>query len=192
MKQFLNKINKLYPLPETDLQQLLAVTEAVQLAKGTVLFREGMITNKVFFLEQGIARAFTCKDDKEVTFWFGMDGDIVLQMRSYVDSKPGYETVDILEDSLLYQLNTADLQHLYATNIQIANWGRRLAEYELLQTEERFISLQFHSARERYIALIQKDPELVQRIRLGHIASYLGISQVTLSRIRAELASGSF
>lgn len=192
MTHFLQQIKKLYPLPEDVLQQLLAVMEEVRLPRGTILFREGTVTNKIFFLESGIARAYTIKDDKEVTFWFGMDGDIVLPMRSYVAGKPGYETVALLEDAVLYQFATSDLHKLYEQNVHIANWGRRLAEYELLQTEERFISRQFHTAKERYTALIKKNPQLVQRIQLGYIASYLGISQVTLSRIRAELSSGSF
>ncbi|MFT3823097.1 MAG: Crp/Fnr family transcriptional regulator [Chitinophagaceae bacterium] len=192
MKQLLDKISRLYPLHNDDLEQLLAVTTSVLLPKGTVLFKEGTVTGKVFIIEQGIARAFTSKAGKEVTFWFGMDGDIILQMCSYVANSPGYETVMLLEDSLLHQFDNTSLQKLYTSNIHIANWGRRLAEYELLQTEERFISLQFHSARERYVALIKKNPELVQHIQLGYIASYLGISQVTLSRIRAELATESF
>ncbi len=75
----------------------------------------------------------------------------------------------------------------YATNLEIANWGRKLAEIELIKTEERFISRQLGTAIDRYKKLLEENPSLINRVQLGYIASYLGISQVTLSRIRTEI-----
>ena len=68
--------------------------------------------------------------------------------------------------------------------IHIANWGRKLAEKELLKIESRIISSEMMSAKERYDELIKNSPSLIQRVPLKHIASYLGITQVSLSRIR--------
>jgi CRP-like cAMP-binding protein len=79
------------------------------------------------------------------------------------------------------------LQQLFETDIAMANWGRRFAEKELIKTEERLISRQFRTATERYQELMQQQPGLLQRVSLGHIASYLGITQVSLSRIRADI-----
>ncbi|MEG2100855.1 MAG: Crp/Fnr family transcriptional regulator, partial [Flavobacterium sp.] len=79
------------------------------------------------------------------------------------------------------------LQKLFEIDIHIANWGRKFAEKELIKTEERLISHQFSNATERYLELLQNNPQLIQRVQLGYIASYLGISQVSLSRIRAEI-----
>jgi len=76
---------------------------------------------------------------------------------------------------------------LYNSDIQVANWGRKFAEQELVKIEERFISRQCKTAVERYRELIGNDPDLLQRVQLIHIASYLGITPVSLSRIRAEL-----
>jgi len=86
----------------------------------------------------------------------------------------------------LFKLNAAKLQELLKEDIHIANWARRFAELELIKTEERFIARQFKTAKERYEDLVKNHPELLMRIQLGHIASYLGITQVSLSRIRAE------
>jgi CRP-like cAMP-binding protein len=108
-------------------------------------------------------------------------------MNSYVKNQKGYEDIELLEDCEFYELNAVDLQRLFQQDIHIANWGRRFAEQELIRTEERLISRQFRTATERYKELLKETPDLVQRVALGHIASYLGITQVSLSRIRAEI-----
>lgn len=108
-------------------------------------------------------------------------------MRSYVDNQKGYENIELLEDSILYKLDFIALSRLFTEDIHIANWGRKFAEQELLKTEERLIARQIKTALERYKELIKNNPELLQRIQLSYIASYLGITQVSLSRIRAKL-----
>lgn len=97
------------------------------------------------------------------------------------------EDIELLEDCELYELKIQNLQKLFEKDIFIANWGRRFAEQELIKTEERLISRQFRTARERYKELLKNNSDLIQRVQLGHIASYLGITQVSLSRIRAEI-----
>lgn len=180
-------IRQIYPLSESAFGQLTALMHRQELPKGHILFREGEVSNKVFFIEQGIARAFCYRNDQEVTFWFGSEGALIFSYYSYVAGKPGYETVELLERSVVYVVDLGRLQELYKTNIELANWGRKLAEYELIKTEERFMVFQFQSATERYQALLKHSPELIQRVPLNQIASYLGVTQVTLSRIRSEV-----
>ena len=107
--------------------------------------------------------------------------------KSYVNNQQGYESMELMENSVLYLLKRKDLHELFKEDIHIANWGRKFAESEFLQTEERLISLLFTTASERYMKLIQNNPELLQRIPLECLASYLGITPVSLSRIRAKL-----
>ena len=108
-------------------------------------------------------------------------------MKSYVANQKGYEDIELLENCELYELKTQNLRKLFDEDIHIANWGRRYTEQELVKTEERLISRQFRNATERYKELLKDNPDLIQRVQLGHIASYLGITQVSLSRIRAEI-----
>ena len=79
------------------------------------------------------------------------------------------------------------MKQLFLEDIHIANWGRKFAEQELIKTEERLISKQFKNATERYLELLNTNKDLIKRVQLGHIASYLGITQVSLSRIRATI-----
>ena len=92
-----------------------------------------------------------------------------------------------MENSVLYLLKRNDLYELFKEDIHIANWGRKFAELEFLQTEERLISLLFSTATERYVALLKDNSDLLQRIPFECLASYLGITPVSLSRIRAKM-----
>lgn len=180
-------IQRIYPLPEQSLQRLTALLQPVTLRKGHILLHADKVEKEVYFIEQGIVRAYAEREDSEVTFWFGQEGDVIISMRSYVDQQAGYESIELLEDCRLYRVHSDTLQQLFETDIDIANWGRRFAEKELIKTEERLISRQFRTATERYQELLHHHAGLLQRVPLGHIASYLGITQVSLSRIRADI-----
>ena len=110
-----------------------------------------------------------------------------MTLKSYVKNEAGYETIELMEDSLLYCLKRSDLYRLFEEDIDIANWGRKLAELEFLRAEEKLIPLLFTTASERYRVLLERTPDLLQRIPLECLASYLGITPVSLSRIRAKL-----
>jgi CRP-like cAMP-binding protein len=180
-------LNGVHPLPGKALETLAVACSPVHKNKGEMLFRAERLESRIYFIEKGIVRAFCDQAAHEVTFWFGREGDVVLSYNSYIHNRPGYEYVELLEDARLFQLSCDTLQTLFTRDIDIANWGRKMAEKELVKTEERLISRQFKTAAERYSELLQQSPELLQRVQLGHIASYLGINQVTLSRIRAQV-----
>ena len=131
--------------------------------------------------------AYTYQSDKKVTFWFGKEGDAIFPLQTLHDNRAGYENIELLEDSVLYELSVDKLHNLYLEDIHIANWGRKFAERECIKSEKLFISRQFKTSLERYQELISEYPDILQRVPLGIIASYLGISQVNLSRIRAKI-----
>lgn len=180
-------LDRIYELPESSKGSIIEVVDEVQYSKGYRLLSADKIERNIYFIKKGFVRAYIDSSDDEVTFWFGKEGDTVVSMRSYVDNQKGYENIELLEDSILYKLDVSALNNLYTNDIHIANWGRKFAEQELLKTEERLIARQFKTASERYNELMKNNPELLQRTQLSYIASYLGITQVSLSRIRAKL-----
>lgn len=180
-------LDNIHPLSETSRFTLLGIMQEVRQPKGHLLIQADKVEPHIYFIKKGIMRAYADTADNEITFWFGKEGDAVISMRSYVENQKGYENIELLEDCDLYQLDVQELKRLYEQDIAIANWGRHFAEQELIKTEAMFISRQFRTARERYVELITQDPELLQRVQLSHVASYLGITQVSLSRIRAEI-----
>jgi len=177
----------LFPLSEKALKKMEDSVELQRFPKGHILFRQGKTESDVYFLKSGIVRAFSEFEENESTFWFGFEGSVVISMKSYVHELPGYETIELLEDSSFYQISASNLQQLFQEDLSIANWGRKLAESELVKAEERLISRQFLSASQRYIELIKNNPQLLHRVALTHIASYLGITPVSLSRIRSKI-----
>lgn len=180
-------LDNIYKLPKASNQTLADAVEEMNFPKGHILLRADKIERNIYFIKQGVVRAYASTYDSEVTFWFGREGETIISMKSYVANQKGYEDIELLEDSQLYKLNTEYLQKLFTTDIHIANWGRKFAEQELVKTEERLLSRQFLSATERYKQLLINNSDLIQRVQLGYIASYLGITQVSLSRIRADI-----
>lgn len=181
--QLLDEIAK---LPAKSREALKSCLVEVAFPKGHILLRAGKVEKSIFFIRKGMVRAYANQEGNEITFWFGAEGQAVISMKSYVEDQPGYEDIELLEDCELLELKSSDLKQLFETDIHIANWGRRFAEKELVKTEERLISRQFRTASERYSDLLTNHPDLVRRVQLGHIASYLGITQVSLSRIRSK------
>ncbi|WP_353721085.1 Crp/Fnr family transcriptional regulator [Dyadobacter sp. 676] len=180
-------LDRFYPLPPDSKEALKAHISGVSYPKNHTLLRAGRVEKTLYFIRSGIVRAYSDSGSGDVTFWFGKEGDVVISMKSYVAGKEGYEHVETLESCELYQMRTSRLEALFARDIHIANWGRKLIGEELIKTEERLIAMQFKTAQERYLDLMATTPDLLQRVQLCHIASYLGITQVSLSRIRAEI-----
>lgn len=180
-------IDQIYELPAGSRAILTENIHEVLFPKGAIVLKAGRVEPNIYFIKKGIARAYSDIAGSEVTFWFGKEGDTLLSMKSYVLNQKGYEHIETLEACSLYELSVHRLRKLFDEDIHIANWARKFAEQELIKTEERLISMQFKTASERYKELIAKNPDLLQRVQLGHIASYLGITQVSLSRIRAEI-----
>ncbi|KAA3439234.1 Crp/Fnr family transcriptional regulator [Rufibacter hautae] len=180
-------IDSIFLIPNESKALLKENFVEVRYPKGHILLRADRIEKNIYFIQKGIARAYADVEDTEITFWFGREGDAILSMRSYVENKEGYDNIELLEECALYELKTANLNKLFLEDLHIANWGRRFAEQELIKTEERLLSRQVRTASERYKQLIKDHPDLIQRVPLVHIASYLGITRNSLSRIRAEI-----
>lgn len=179
-----------------DKIQLLSITSKLELKKyvleksypkNHIIIRAGKVEKNIYFIKKGIARTFSNIGDDEITFSFGKEGDTIASLKSYTGNQRGYENIELLEDCELYEINSECLHRLFTENIELSNWGRNFAENELLKAEERHISRQFGTATERYATLVKNYPNLIQRAPLGHIASYLGITQVSLSRIRTNI-----
>ena len=180
-------ISDIYPLSKAGYNKFEEIVELVRIPKNSLIIKGGIIDNSFYFMKEGIARAYYLTKDREINLIFSGPGESILSINSYTYQKPGYEYMETLTACELYQIDTKQLMHLYQTDIELANWGRKFAEVEFIKAEERLMSKLFKSATERYDELLQKDPLLPHKIKLGHIASYLGVSQVTLSRIRAQI-----
>lgn len=181
-------LDAVHPIPESSKQLLAKHFEMLHGSKGQVLFRTQQIGKSIYFLSRGLARAYTVQDGVEMTFWFGWEGSPLLSMKGYVSGEHSYEDLELLENSVLFRIDAAVSKQLFNEDIHIANWGRVFAEKELVKAEERLISRQVKTAEMRYRELIAAYPDILLRAPLRYIASYLGVTPVTLSRIRANIS----
>ena len=176
-----------YKLSSESFELLNSILSEEHKSKGDLLIKEGEVHHSVYIIKSGALRSYYInKDGKEVTYWFGFESDIAASLGNFIHSKPSLENIECLDDCVVLKMNKDKLIALYETNIELANFGRKIAEQALLEMEEQILLTQFTDAKSRYIKLITKYPHILQRVKLGHISSYLGITQVTLSRIRSE------
>ena len=187
MKDFIEKIRKVYPLSDEALSLFIAETERVSFPKGQLLIRSDVKEKYSYFIIKGYARGFFYKEDRDVTIWFASSGMSLLSMNGYMFGSAGYENIELLEECDLLKISNDALNRLFDRNIELANWGRRMSDQIILELEKLIMERCFISASERYHLLIEQEPEILQKVPLRHIASYLGISQVSLSRIRAGI-----
>lgn len=178
---------RIYPMPSESIKKIYDRVDEIYACRGTILIEADKVCNSVYFIAQGAVRAYCLAKGKDITFWIGEEGAVALSMRSYIDGSPGYETIETLEDCILYKISSYELHDLYRQDIYLANWGRVFAEKEILRAEKSLIPQLFTTARERYESLLKEHPHLLNRIPLEKLASYLGITPVSLSRIRSEI-----
>ncbi|MFD1769507.1 Crp/Fnr family transcriptional regulator [Sphingobacterium suaedae] len=180
-------IQRIAVLPDSATEKLVTLFQGVVVDKNQNIIEADRLSRSIYFIRTGSCRVFYHKDGREVILDFAFPGDALISLNSYVHGKRGYETIQAMEDTTLYRIATTDLQTLFDQSVEIANWGRKLAEMETLKIESRLMSKLFKTASESYAELLERAPSMVNTIKLGFIASYLGISQVTLSRIRAKI-----
>lgn len=162
-----------------------------EVRKKTLLISPLVKDENVYILEKGIARSYNIIDGKEVTSWFSQEGDLTFSTNSFYGKTEGYENerVQCLEDSLLNYIKISDLERLCNQYIDIANWLRLLHQKAFVEMERRLIYRLYMSAEERYKDFYSKNPAIFQRVNLSYIASYLGISTVTLWKLRKSVLS---
>ena len=125
------------------------------------------------------------KEGKEVTAWFSAENQLISAIDSLFTGLPSMYNIEILEDSKIWSLQYNRLEPVFETFPEVERLGRLLVTQNYLLLDERMKLFAFCTAEERYERLITQIPNILQRVRLGQIASYLGISQEHLSRIRA-------
>lgn len=180
-------IRRYYPVSDSSIEELVSHLNEWHYPKNHLLTQTGVKDNYVYFIEVGCARTFFFLGNTEVTNWFSTEGDITFSSTSLYHALPALEYVQLLEDSLIYQMPINALNKLYQTNIDIANWSRVIHQEALLKMQNLRLDRLSLSAKERYEKLITENPNLIGRVNLGFIASYLGMTQQHLSSLRAEV-----
>jgi CRP-like cAMP-binding protein len=162
------------------------ILKRLELPKGYVLQKQNTICNHTWFIEKGLTRTYYLKNGKDVTDWISPERSFACSILSFLTRQPDRRIIELLEPSVIWALHFDDLEALYAKYHDVENLGRHLVGFGLVQVQQRFDDLHFSTAAQRYKTLLDTHPDYIKRIPLGILASYLGMTQETLSRIRAK------
>lgn len=182
--QYFNKYNSLSKEAENA---IIEISSVIRIKKNQDLQPIGYTCKTIYFINKGIARIYYYKNGVDITESFAFEKNIIARVESLFTGNPSRKGIQVLEDSEIIAINATRLFDLYDTYPEIERLFRKIFEVAYVDTVNRMEGIQFHTAEEQYIALIKEQPTLLQRVSLKHIASYLGITQVTLSRIRGAI-----
>lgn len=178
-------INSFAPLSEESLELLESIMTVELLPRNTMLLEVGQVSFRFYFVKKGLARIYYRRETEEVTDYFAIDNQFLGAVPSLFTGQPSHKAIQLLEDSEIISFKYSAFEDFCNKRHDINNAGRKMAIFGFLEGQQRVESIRFLSARERYEELEKKYPGIANRAPLKHIASYLGITQVSLSRIRA-------
>lgn len=179
------KILSTCPLSEGTIKLLKELTVPVSVPRKTVMIEAGKTNGYAYFIEQGITRSFWRIGGEEFTTSFSTSGDIVFSMDELYYGKESEEFVETIEQSSCFRIAIADLRHLFENNLELCNWGRIIHQNEYRRIHRSHRDRLALSAMERLEAFEKQFPYISNSVNLGYIASYLGMTQPTLSRLRS-------
>lgn len=188
MNEYLSKINSLIDRMDKDtLSVLKDISKTKTYKKGDFLLQQGEVCRHSFTIEEGILRKFYLNDGKEITTAFFFADDIAVSFDSYCQQKASMEVIQALTDTTVSQIEFTAFQKAKMKFPKLIELDLLLTEYYAMSLEKRLFDFHTLNATQRYLHLINDQTQIIQHIPLTHIASYLGISLETLSRIRAKI-----
>ncbi|MEM9548928.1 MAG: Crp/Fnr family transcriptional regulator [Bacteroidota bacterium] len=168
-----------------DAQEILNVFEPVHMRKNQYLLKEGQICSSYYFIESGTVRLFHTKDSNEYTVWMGTAGEFFTNLESYLDGSKSKINIHAIEPSLVYIIDKRKSDILAKTSNHYNTLLRKTVEMAFVGLSKNIMSYQSEEAIERYHRLMD-EKNWIEKYPLKYLSSFIGITQSTLSRIRAK------
>ncbi|GAC1424578.1 MAG: Crp/Fnr family transcriptional regulator [Flavisolibacter sp.] len=187
MEKLLLYLDSIYPMTDSLKQNLATIIKCKELPKKSFLLKAGHISKNIYFITKGLLRCFYIKDNHEICSWFMKEGDVIVSVESFFSQKESYESIQALEDCILYYIGYEELQLIYQKYPEFNFIGRRMIEKYYTLSEQRLFSIRMQRSQERYDYLMNHHSELILRVPAKYLASYLGITEVTMSKIKGRM-----
>lgn len=185
MQSLFDYVSVIQELSPDSMKNLTEISEFQEFRKGSTVQPIGHTCRTIYFVQRGALRVYYFKDSHEITESFEFENNFVARAESLFTGEPSRKAIEAIEDSEVIAINTVKLFALYDTHRDIERLFRKMIEKAYVKTVNRIEDLQFHTAAERYAELQSEHPDVLLRVPLKMIASYLGITPESLSRIRA-------
>jgi CRP-like cAMP-binding protein len=183
-EQFRKKMESFAPLSDADFQQMAGIMHEKHCNRGEVLLREGRVCNKYYFIFKGSIRRYGLENGREINVKFYFEDDIACDFTSFRNEEPSPFYFIAMESSIVYYTTKTEAIPVLSNGATFERFLFRFFQQSFLKEEEHSNNFKLMSPEERYHFLFEHNPEYLQRIPLVHLASYLGISRETLTRIR--------
>lgn len=184
---FKSYLKELAHFSEEEIVYILSQFQEEKISKNQIILREGKTCKKLYFLQKGLGRSFYINEQgKEITQWFFGDGKFMTSFESLIQEKPSFYFIEVLEDSIVYSISKQKIDLLFEKYHKMERLGRMATTEMLSKVVTKLNAIQFQKAKDRYKYMLAEYPNIANRVPLGHIASYLGMTQETLSRIRKQ------
>lgn len=190
----MSALHHLYRHPLLSREEVEVICQAhqrISFRKGDFLLQPGAIANAYYCLEKGLVRTYVYDfNGTDITIGFAGNNELAIDVVSLFNRVPSVEYCQALTDCDCWVIDLATFQELYHSIKGFSEWGRGWMSASLFALKQRSIAMITDSASERYEQLQRERPQVLQQAPLKHIASYLGITDTSLSRIRKELVRG--
>lgn len=186
---FIKQLSFLTDFTDNEIQVIESLLIRKYIPAKTELVSYNKKTDELFIIEKGCIRKYCIKDGKEITIFITIEGQFALEYVSFMSGNFSQNILETIEECEVLVLKKKDLEELYASVPKLNEAMRKILENVLLETQTMLNEFIMFSPEERYIILMKKKPDILNRIPQYIIASYLGISATSLSRIRKRIAS---
>jgi CRP-like cAMP-binding protein len=184
VQELLSQIKTIHTITPISEKALSSICKEVNFSKSKNIQEIGHTCKTIYFVKKGVVRIFYFKEAIDITESFEFENSFVARAESLFTGKPSRKAIQAIEDTTLIAIDSNKLFKLFDIHPDLERLFRKIIETSYVNTVNRTESLQFHTAEERYKTLFKAAPDVLKRIPLKYVASYLGITQVSLSRIR--------
>ena len=185
--QLNNFISQYVNLTEEELQTITSKFKSKTVSKNGYLLRQGETCKDLVFVQSGCLRLYYLNDDVEVSVWFAFPHSSAIEIYSFISEHPSNYFLQAIEDSEVLFLSKTELNKLYEQQPKMQEMMRNFWEDVILNLIKRFTALQTDSAEKRYLDLLKK-PDYLEAIPQKYLASFIGVTPTSLSRIRKKIS----
>jgi CRP-like cAMP-binding protein len=185
---FRKVIESFAPIPDNEFRRLIVVMHEKHMHKGEALLREGQVCREFYFIVRGYVRGFSLQDGKEINVKFYFEDEFACDFESFRYETPSKFYIVAMEDSIVYYGVKSEVNPVLESNTSFYSFVFRFFQIQYFNETEHSNNFKLMSPEERYRMLMEQKPHYLQRIPLIYLASYLGISRETLTRIRKKVS----
>ena len=180
------KVQSIDHLSPEDLDSFCAAAKPLECKKGQRLLKEGQVCTSIYFIETGYLRSYHTRDGLEINTGLHFEGSFVTNLKSLRTESPSESFIEAAEPAFLYEFTKEKVTVLYAHRPPIVEFGKKLLELLAIGQQEHINLFTLYSAEERFRYICETRPEILQRVSLTQLASWLGVTRETLSRFRRK------